>query len=108
MLFCRCDPLPTFLLWEYGKAYGRQTLGQTFTLDDDATVLDTCPLKVIDPLSPELLSFHTPDYNPKKGCQVYRPWTVLRNGFIEVVKNETSCKARMMLIIHTLRSDGLA
>ncbi|KAK6034342.1 hypothetical protein COOONC_28156 [Cooperia oncophora] len=73
----------------------RVSEGQISTVSD-RSVLDTCPLRVIDPLSPELLRFHKPDYNPKKGCVEYKPLTALKKGKVEMLTNETSCKARCL------------
>lgn len=60
-------------------------------------VLDTCPLQIIDPLSPELLRFHTPEErNSKKHCKKYKPLTFVEGGYVHVRNDtaETSCTAR--------------
>ncbi|VDO30425.1 unnamed protein product [Heligmosomoides polygyrus] len=82
-----------------GQAYGKQDeIYKGSRIDPPSVnVLDTCPLQIIDPLSPELLRFHTPEErNSKKHCKEYKPLTFVEGGYVRVRNDtaETSCTAR--------------
>ncbi|KAK6013269.1 hypothetical protein OSTOST_21473, partial [Ostertagia ostertagi] len=59
---------------------------------DDASIFDTCPLKIYNHLDPQLRQFHNPQYNPKAGCTLYEPLTILENGTLRTTEKAKGYK----------------
>ncbi|KAK6726938.1 hypothetical protein RB195_004936 [Necator americanus] len=83
--------------WLRPKPTSRKDLLLYERLSYNLSLLDTCPLAVIDPLSPELKMLHTPGYNPKDNCTIYKPMTELENGEVKVLSEKSICMARCIL-----------
>ncbi|ETN85378.1 hypothetical protein NECAME_06401 [Necator americanus] len=81
--------------WLRPKPTSRKDLLLYERLSYNLSLLDTCPLAVIDPLSPELKMLHTPGYNPKDNCTIYKPMTELENGEVKVLSEKSICMARV-------------